>query len=343
MTLTDFELSLRQDLNDLDASQYRWPGSVLERCIARAVREYSFVAPRLLGFVMRGSPGLRAYPLPRPSGLAAPAAPGLMPTLAGGLPMGTIYVRVTACTQASETAPSPPASQAVGAGQALSLDLAPAPGAAWYGIYAGLAPGGETWNGFAGQPGAGAYTLTSLAPTSRAARAVPPAGTAQPLLLSQPAASAAAWWLESLEFPVGGWPPSYLPFEEQGGIFILNVRPERLPAAADQVMNLVYAAAHQLDVSGSTLPEQDQDVIALGALGYACLQYGVAANDNFRYQDGDLRDHVDDTGIPVQWRTTGEQALERFRARLADIARRRDLGAAAVVRWGDVPRAWQRL
>ncbi len=74
MTLTDFELSLRRDLNDLDASQYRWPGSVLERCIARAVREYSFVAPRLLGFVSAAAPacgpthcrGPRAWRLPRP-------------------------------------------------------------------------------------------------------------------------------------------------------------------------------------------------------------------------------------------------------------------------------------
>jgi hypothetical protein len=108
-------------------------------------------------------------------------------------------------------------------------------------------------------------------------------------------------------------------------------------------MNVIYAAVHQLDASGSTVLDQDSDVIALGAYGYACLQYATPLADNFRFQDGEMRDALDDTMVPQAWQARGQDALNRYRQRLEEIRQRRDYQAAAIVQWGDVPRRWDRL
>jgi hypothetical protein len=84
-------------------------------------------------------------------------------------------------------------------------------------------------------------------------------------------------------------------------------------------------------------------VIALGAYGYACVQYGTPAADNFRFQDGELRDMLDDSMVPAAWFKLGQEALARYREKLEDIRQRRDYQAAAIVQWGDVPRRWDRL
>jgi hypothetical protein len=109
------------------------------------------------------------------------------------------------------------------------------------------------------------------------------------------------------------------------------------------MMNVIYASLHQLDAGGSTILDQDTDVIALGACGYACLQYGTPAADNFRFQDGELRDSLDDSMVPRAWLELGRNTLLGYRARLDEIRRRRDYQAAAIVHWGDVPRRWDRL
>ncbi|GEM_PF-5783399 len=317
MTLGDVETIVRQDLNDTDATSYRWPAAILDRCIGRAAKDYSLASPRLQPIVLPVLTGVRAYPLPAPSTLAAPAAPVLTAVAGGGsLPSGTIYVKLTAAVGSTESAPSAEASVSVGANAAVSVQIATVAGAQAYNVYAAAAPGAETWNGRRDNAGAGAYTLTSLA--------------AEPFRLPQPAASLQAWWIEEVEYPVGQWPRALAPFEEQGGLFVLSLPPARLDG---DIMNVTYAAIHQLDGSGSTIPDQDADAIALGAYGYACLQYGTPAADNFRLQDGEMRDALDDTMVPEAWRKLGNDALERFRERLEDIRRRREPQFGALVRW----------
>jgi hypothetical protein len=341
VTLADVETQVRQDLNDTDASTYRWPTAILDRCIARAVKEYSFVWPRLQGIVLPVTPGVRAYAQPAACGLAAPAAPALTALPSGGsLPAGTVYVRVGAAVGSSETAPSAEASVAAVAGGSVSLQIGPVAGAQTYNVYAGSSPGAEMWNGFTAGSGPGAYTITSLAPVQNTAAT---ASNMVPLKLSEPVASVQAWWIEEVEFPVGFWPIRTVPFEEQGGLFVLNVDPSHAPAAGSTVMNVIYAAIHQLDAAGSTVLDQDSDVIALGAYGYACLQYGTPAADNFRIQDGEMRDMLDDSMVPGAWYKLGQDALARYRQKLEAIRQRRDYQAAAIVQWGDVPRRWDRL
>lgn len=339
MTISNMETAVRQDLNDTDATNYRWPAAILDRCIARAVKEYSFVWPRLQGLVLAVTPGVRAYAQPAPSSLPAPAAPLLTAQASGGsLPDGTIYVKVSAAAGSTETAPSPEASVAVGPGGSVSVQIAAVAGAQLYNVYAGSSPGAEMWNGQAAASGPGAYVVTSLAPLESS-----PSKTLVPLKLSEPVPSVQAWWIEEIEFPVGLWPARTIPFEEQGGLFVLNVANSRVPAAAGMVMNVIYAAIHQLDAAGSTVLDQDSDVVALGAYGYACLQYGTPTADNFRFQDGEMRDTLDDSMVPRAWLQRGQDALLRYRQKLEDIRQRRDYQAAAIVQWGDVPRRWDRL
>ncbi|MFI5267731.1 MAG: hypothetical protein ACHQ7M_10185 [Chloroflexota bacterium] len=345
MTLSDMETEVRQDLNDTDGTNYRWPTAIVDRCIGRAVKEYSFVWPRLQGIVLPVTPGVRAYAQPALCALTAPAAPVLTALPSGGsLPAGTVYVRISAAIGSSETAPSTEASVAVVANGSVSVQIVAVAGAQSYNVYAGSSPGSEMWNGLTTLAGAGAYTITSLAPI----QTNPQGGAATvsnraPLKLSEPVASVQAWWIEEVEFPVGFWPARTAPFEEQGGLFVLNVDPSHAPALGSTVMNVIYAAIHQLDANGTTILDQDSDVIALGAYGYACLQYGTPAADNFKFQDGELRDMLDDSMVPTAWQKLGEDALTRYREKLEAIRQRRDFQAAAIVQWGDVPRRWDRL
>ena len=84
-------------------------------------------------------------------------------------------------------------------------------------------------------------------------------------------------------------------------------------------------------------------MVALGAYGYACLQYGTPAADNFKFQDGEMRDMLDDTMVPATWLKLAQDALGRYRHGLDSIRQRRDYQTAAILHWGDVPRRWDRL
>jgi len=74
-------------------------------------------------------------------------------------------------------------------------------------------------------------------------------------------------------------------------------------------MRVFYATKHQLDNSGSTIPEAHRDIIVNGAVAYAMLAYQVPTNDNFDFQDGALRDRIDDTKIPLAWLNAAQARL----------------------------------
>jgi hypothetical protein len=139
------------------------------------------------------------------------------------------------------------------------------------------------------------------------------------------------------------YPPVRRAFSEFGGTFTLKLADAELPLDSSLVLRAYFGTKHQLDASGSTIPEVHRDVIVLGACAYALLAYQVPTNDNFLFQDGTVHDRLDDSMIPKSWRQAGVDMLGRFHNRLEEIKRQRDFASAAVVQWGDVQARWQRL
>ncbi len=125
--------------------------------------------------------------------------------------------------------------------------------------------------------------------------------------------------------------------------FTLDLSSAELPQDNTLLLRVFYATKHQLDSSGSTIPEVHRDVIVLGACAYAMEAYQVPTNDNFDFQDGGLRDRVDDTKIPQSWLAATKSKMAQFEARLVEIRNQRDFAYSARIKWGDVPARWPRL
>ncbi len=125
--------------------------------------------------------------------------------------------------------------------------------------------------------------------------------------------------------------------------FTLKLSTAELPQDTSLVIRIFYATKHQLDSSGSTIPEVHRDIIVLGASAYAMEAYQVPTNDNFEFQDGSLRDRVDDTKIPLAWLAATQARMQQFEARLKEVKQQRDFAYGARAHWGDVPLRWERL
>jgi hypothetical protein len=125
--------------------------------------------------------------------------------------------------------------------------------------------------------------------------------------------------------------------------FTLKLSTADLPQDSSLIMRVFYATKHQLDNSGSTIPEAHRDIIVNGAVTYAMLAYQVPTNDNFDFQDGALRDRIDDTKIPLAWLNAAQARLQQFEARLREIKNQRDFASASRVQWGDIALRWVRL
>jgi hypothetical protein len=125
--------------------------------------------------------------------------------------------------------------------------------------------------------------------------------------------------------------------------FTLKLSSAELPQDATPVMRIFYATKHQLDANGSTIPEVHRDIIALGAAAYALEAYQVPTNDNFDFQDGALRDRIDDTKIPQAWLMAARSKMTQFETRLQEIKQQRDFAASSRANWGDIPARWPRL
>ena len=125
--------------------------------------------------------------------------------------------------------------------------------------------------------------------------------------------------------------------------FTLKLSSAELPQDTTPVMRIFYATKHQLDANGSTIPEAHRDIIVLGAAAYALEAYQVPTNDNFDFQDGALRDRIDDTKIPGAWLMAARAKMTQFEARLQEIKQQRDFAASSRANWGDIAVRWPRL
>ena len=122
--------------------------------------------------------------------------------------------------------------------------------------------------------------------------------------------------------------------------FTLDIGPAELPKDNSLAMRVFYATKQQLDNSGSTIPEVHRDIIVLGAVAYALEAYQVPTNDNFDFQDGSLRDRIDDTKSTAAWLNAAKYKMAQFEDRLTEVKQQRDFASSARAHWGDIALRW---
>jgi hypothetical protein len=302
-----------------------------------------------------------SYFAPPLAGMSASASAG------SGLGIGSYQYAVTFLSQGGETTPSPVASVSTSSGNTLvnlsAIPIGPlttsTPGIATNtvigrNLYRTLVGGTQLYL-LATLPNNTATTYSDSAPDSTlSGKPAPPSVNTSGVMLWPPferdfaeysnifdssAALAAGGNLGAMGSigdglsPTGTGSPS----------FTLSLSGAELPLDSTPVMRIFYATKHQLDTNGSTIPEVHRDILVLGAAAYAMEAYQVPTNDNFEFQDGALRDRLDDTNIPASWLAAARNKMQQFEARLLEIKNQRDFAASSRAQWGDIPARWPRL
>jgi hypothetical protein len=114
--------------------------------------------------------------------------------------------------------------------------------------------------------------------------------------------------VEAVEYPVDSFPPSYQRFALWG--HALTLFSDEVPDGSDCVV--YYGILHTLDAQGSTIPTKHEDLIAIGAEGYAAVEWaGYAINK--------VNVGTNATSEFLNW---GNQRLTQFRNELKRLGRR---------------------
>lgn len=80
----------------------------------------------------------------------------------------------------------------------------------------------------------------------------------------------------AVEYPSGQYPPQYVPFSIW--INTLTLLIASAPAGGQNV-NLYWTAPHYLDASGTSLDQQEEEILLDGAAGYAAQQWAAFATN----------------------------------------------------------------
>ncbi len=116
--------------------------------------------------------------------------------------------------------------------------------------------------------------------------------------------------IEAAEYPVGNYPPTYVPFSVW--LSTLTMLIDSSPGAVEDV-DVYYTKLHTLDATTSTLPARFEDVVATGAAAYAALEWASFATNRVNVGGQDVwRDYL----------TWGQQRLGEFQRALARHGRR---------------------
>jgi hypothetical protein len=124
-------------------------------------------------------------------------------------------------------------------------------------------------------------------------------------------------WLREVEYPVDADPPRRLIFrvEVNGWVYLLG---DAVPAEGEGA-KFWYAGTHILDEDGSTLPLEHEELVALGAAGFAAVELA-------NYSIGRLNAN----GRAPEWyQAWGEARLREFWRRLDGLRAGSGPGAAA--------------
>lgn len=115
--------------------------------------------------------------------------------------------------------------------------------------------------------------------------------------------------IEALEYPVDQFPRSYQPFAVWGDV--LTLLSDIIPDGSEAC--IYYGKLHTLDASSSTIPSKLEELVAMGAEGYAALEQVAYGAD---------RVHVGGDGAVQDYLAWGNQKLNDFRAALKRLGRR---------------------
>jgi hypothetical protein len=115
--------------------------------------------------------------------------------------------------------------------------------------------------------------------------------------------------VDAVEWPVGEFPPAFVPFSRWETALTLDA--PSAPAGVENV-NVYWTRLHTLDGSSSTIPAAHEDAIALGAAGYAALDWSSFATNRINTGGDD---------VWGRYKAFGESRLRDFHRELARIGR----------------------
>ena len=131
--------------------------------------------------------------------------------------------------------------------------------------------------------------------------------------------------IEAAEYPVGNYPPTYVPFSVW--LSTLTMLIDSPPGAVEDV-NVYYTKLHILDATTSTLPPRFEDIVATGAAAYAALEWASFATNRVNVGGQDVwRDYL----------TWGQQRLAEFQRALARHGRRNTVRVRRLYRPATTP------
>jgi len=125
--------------------------------------------------------------------------------------------------------------------------------------------------------------------------------------------------VEAVEYPVDRFPKRYQPFSLWGDT--LTVLGDEVPDGSDAY--IYYGKLHTLDAGGSTIPAPYEDLIAVGAGGFAAIEWAVYAVN---------RVNVGGTVTPKEFLDWGNRKLKYFRQELRRLGRRNRVRTSTLYR-----------
>ena len=123
----------------------------------------------------------------------------------------------------------------------------------------------------------------------------------------------------AVEYPVDKFPKVYQPFSLWGDT--LTLLGDEVPDGSNA--DIFYGKLHTLDVSSSTIPAKHEDLVALGAAGYAATQWAAYATNRVNVGGRDTTDTF------LAW---GGEKLDTFRRELKRLGRRQRVRARSLYR-----------
>ena len=115
--------------------------------------------------------------------------------------------------------------------------------------------------------------------------------------------------VEAVEYPVDKFPKRHQRFALwEDSLTLLS---EEIPDGSNAY--IYYGKLHTLDVTSSTIPQQFEELVALGAEGYAAIEWAVYATN---------RVNIGGVTAPSEFLNWGRDKLRYFRTELKRLGRR---------------------